>query len=318
MSKKLLSLILTFLIIMCSFTGCGFFSVTRTFFAMDTVMTVTAECSEKTLTGAIDIVNNLAKELTVKEESPLYFLNKTGTAQNLSEDAVNVINKALYYGKATNNKFSIAVGAATDLWDFNAKKAPLKSEITKILPTINDDNIIVENNSVILKNGTKIDLGGILKGYATDKVVEYFESKGVKNATVNLGGNVYILGKEQKVGVAKPFTTDTMLNLKVSNCSVVTAGCYERCFYEGDNFYHHILDTKTGFSAVSDILGVTVIDKSSCKADALATALFCMGKTDAIKYANENNLAIIIIDKDYNVTVSNLVELKGDYYSAKL
>ncbi len=119
-----------------------------------------------------------------------------------------------------------------------------------------NDLELMEDNYVYLKRkGMKLDLGGIVKGYAADEVKRIFEENGVKSAIIDLGGNIYALGEKSdggepwRIGIQDPFsvTGNYIGVLNVKNKSIVTSGDYERYFmYKGER-YHHIIDAKTGY-----------------------------------------------------------------------
>ena len=134
-----------------------------------------------------------------------------------------------------------------------------------------------------------IDLGAIAKGYATDKLVEYFKKQGIKHAILDVGGNIYGLGERYAInsegvklwgiGIRKPFSGNIIGTLYIENKTVVTSGIYERYFIDAieEKLYHHILDSDTGFPVDNELISVTIITDKSTLADALSTAVFAMG-----------------------------------------
>ena len=97
--------------------------------------------------------------------------------------------------------------------------------------------------------------------------------------------------------------------------TVVTSGIYERYIKTEDGkMYHHILDKYTGYPINNDIESVSIVidgNNKSIEADGLSTALLCMGKNEALNYANEHGLKIVIATKDKEVIVSD--KLKDEF-----
>lgn len=150
-----------------------------------------------------------------------------------------------------------------------------------------------------LGEGQRIDLGGIAKGYASDRVMEIYREYGVTSGMVSLGGNIQTLGAKPdgtawKIGIRDPETEKEgdsgsgaggiLLALPVENQAVITSGGYERYFEENGETYIHILDPRTGYPADSGLLSVTVVSENGMLADALSTSLYIMGAEKAAEY----------------------------------
>ena len=136
----------------------------------------------------------------------------------------------------------------------------------------------------------EIDLGGIAKGYAADKIVEYLKSQNIEKAIINLGGNVFVLGEKSKdtqfkVGIQDPNSEDgtSIANIGVTNQSVVTSGIYERYLEQDGVMYHHMLDPSTGYPFENNLSSVTIISDSSIVGDGLSTTTFGLGLEKGMK-----------------------------------
>lgn len=199
----------------------------ETRFLLDTACTVSADCDNETLSGAFAVCGELERLLsrTVKG-SDVYRLNEADGFVSVSDDTLRLLEKSVYYGNLTDGKFDITICPVSELWDFKNQIVPSRSEIAEALKNVDYHSIEIKENTANL-NGKKIDLGGIAKGYITDKVISYFESRGVKKALVNLGGNIGMTGKFN-IGIRKPFTEEILLNMPLENKSAATSGIYER------------------------------------------------------------------------------------------
>ena len=141
----------------------------------------------------------------------------------------------------------------------------------------------------------QLELGAVAKGYIADKVKEFLLSKGVESAIINLGGNILLVGEKPdgtafNVGIQKPFEDRDAVVVAIcelKDMSMVSSGIYERYFYDKEgNFYHHILDSKTGYPCNTELLQVTIISKDSATGDALSTVCFALGLEKGLKLIN--------------------------------
>lgn len=236
----------------------------------------------------------------------------------VSDETYNVIKESIKYSEKTSGEFDISVGPLVVLWGINTVHAavPSKTSIDSLLPLVNYKNIVLDDTekSVFLKvKGMSIDLGGIAKGYAGDKVSEVLNKNGVRHAIIDLGGNIVAVGSKAdgsnwNIGIRNPEIDgdgNAIGIVKVANSAIVTSGIYERYFKENNKIYHHILDPKTGYPVDNNLLCVTIISDSSLEADANAKA-FCLGLTAGLKYIEEQSgLEAVFITKEKKVYVTD-------------
>ena len=159
----------------------------------------------------------------------------------------------------------------------------------------------------------QITLGGIAKGYIADELKSLLESKGVKHALINLGGNVLAVGGKKdgspfKVGIQYPFKNEgeIIAAADVKDRSLVTSGSYERYVESEGKIWHHILDPKTGYPAQSGLSSSTIVSKSGMLADALSTACYVSGLDGAIQYwqtrSGDFDMILVTDEKEVYIT----------------
>lgn len=147
-------------------------------------------------------------------------------------------------------------------------------------------------------DGGAMDLSGIAKGYAVDRVVELLQREfKITHCLVDIGGEVRAVGNGPggdgwRVGLYQPTdaTNRDVPMLQLRDTSVATSGTY----FRGP----HIIDPSTGKPVANDLLSASVIHPSNTTADALATALYVMGPDRGLQWARENNIHAILILKD--------------------
>lgn len=295
---------------------------TRDVFAMDTYMTLKAygEYAKEALDQAEAEITRLDKLWSVGEsDSEVSQLNKKKEAK-VSDETMQLLLYAKEVSEATNDAFDITIYPLMELWGFTTQKykVPTEAEIKEKLTMVNMDYVEIDRdtNTVRLKGDAEIDLGGVAKGYTSQKVAEIFQKVGVEHGVVSLGGNVQAIGTKTdgsrwKVGIQAPDDSMDMVgSYEAEDESVITSGGYERYFEKNGKTYHHILDPKTGYPSDSDLTSVTIISKDGTMADCLSTTLFVMGKDKAEAYwkKHKEEFDMILVDKDSNIYISKGIE----------
>lgn len=258
-----------------------------------------------------------------KDTSVLWQVNHNKTT-TIPADLGKAIKIALNYSNKTDGAFQITIGGVSSLWDFSSGKKiiPDENSIKEALATVDDTKVNVKPLDSNKPDGdwtiekpekTMIDLGGVAKGYIADRLKEYLISKSVKHAIINLGGNVVCLGgkgdNDFKIGIQKPFANEgtTATTLSLSNKSSVSSGIYERYFIGDDgNFYHHILDPKTGYPYKNNIYQVTIISDDSVTGDCLSTICYVLGLEKGMALIESmDNIEAIFITSDQELHYSS-------------
>lgn len=255
---------------------------TASFFAMDTLMQITAYGgTDESLAEARDVIEGLAAVLDATDPQSALSLLQNGDA--LPKTILEPLQTAQTIANATDGALDVTLYPLSDAWGFYSKnyRVPPQEEIRSLLRE--RGSFHVQDDRLVCTDGTKLDLGSVAKGYAADCAVEKLRQCGVRSAILALGGNVQTLGQKPdgsdwRVSVADPQDPDgTVCDLLVGETAVVTSGSYQRCFTENDKTYHHILDPATGAPSESGLLSVTVVCADGATADGLSTALFVMG-----------------------------------------
>lgn len=219
----------------------------------------------------------------------------------ISEDLRNVLEAGIKYGELTGDRFNIAMGTVTKLWDFQSGNGTVPEEelIDEALEHIDYSCISIDGNILeITDSRIELDLGGIAKGYIANELREYFLENGSNSLLIALGGNIMCIGDKGDsgftVGIQKPYggQGEAITSIEVSDTSVVSSGVYERYFEQDGIKYHHILNPVTGYSANTDIDGVSVVCKDSMKADILSTTLLMLGREYGMEYLDTINDSI--------------------------
>lgn len=286
-----------------------------TAFMMDTVVNIKAVTDKGVLDDALNTARKYEALLShTDKDSEIYRLNENGTLK-VSDETAYVLTEALKYCKITNGKFDISIGEITELWDFENKIIPSDYELKSAVQKSGYEKITVDGNNVDT-GGTKINLGAVAKGYIADKVRCYLLANGVNSGILNFGGNVVVFGDDYSVvGIKDPNGGEVLAKLKVKNTSVVTSGTYERSFTKDNKNYHHILNSKTGYPAETDLLSATVICSDGTKADVMSTCCLILGLRDGLEFINsQTDVEAIFVTLDGEIFTSSGIYSDNGYY----
>ena len=207
--------------------------------------------------------------------------------------------------------FDFTVGPLSFLWK-HARQVPSQQRIDAAKKHVGATKVKVDGCRIVKQNPqVKVDVGGAAKGAVADMIARRMRANGIESAQVNLGGNLYLIGRHPhnrawNVDVKIPDgIRANPIRIDVEDASVVTSGSYER-FVEIDNMrYQHIVDPRTGWPSTSDIVSATVVSKSSLYADMLATTTLLASSSGFDELcARHPNCTIIAICADGRVLKS--------------
>ena len=304
-------------------------SESRDIFAMDTYMTLTAygKNAKKALDAAVDEINNIEQLVSTGiDSSEVSQINKNGKG-SVSETTGYLIKRSKEIYDSTNGVFDITIYPIMQAWGFPTEnyRVPGKKELKKLRGLMGADHVLYDEKKqevTLNKEGMKIDLGGIAKGYTSSKVMDIFKENGISSAVISLGGNVQTLngkpdGSDWRVAVENPADTGSYIGvLSIKDKAVITSGGYERYFKQDGKTYHHIIDPANGYPANNGLTSVTIVSDDGTLADGLSTSLFIMGPEKAQKYWKEHSdeFDTILVKDDGSILVS---EGLAEYFTSE-
>ena len=225
------------------------------------------------------------------DSSEIYRINQlAGIAPaKVSYETYSIIQRSIDYSIKYNGVFDITIGCITELWGFSSDKpvtrVPDKKTIDSLLNFVGYGKIVMNpaDTSVFLPlKGMKIDLGGIAKGYAIDRAAMIMKSKGMTSFFINGGGDIYTSGLKSggvkwSIGIKNPRNENEIsARLFATDCAIGTSGDYERYAIIDGVRYHHIFDTKTGYSCMNSESATALVSTTE-EAVVLSKILFIEG-----------------------------------------
>ena len=168
-----------------------------------------------------------------------------------------------------------------------ANSSPLEVEI--------DTN----RGTIYLPPGIRLDLGGLVKGWAAHKAAIHMAKFGP--TLVNAGGDIHISGPQLDkapwpITIEHPFYPgESIANIGVPSGSIATSGTYRRKWRLNGNIHHHLIDPRTGAPSQSDVVSATAITQDPLLAEASAKAILLLGTEKGMEWAEQHEVAVFIV-----------------------
>ena len=212
------------------------------------------------------------------------------------------MNTAKKIFEKSEGLYDVSITPLVERWRFGAKKFkdwkfPNTQEIQQIQKCIGLDKFEYGKGKIKkVLDCQALDFSSLAKGQGVDLVADYIRTQGYKNAMIEIGGEVKVLGSQGdqkwRIGVESPRLDKklaSIIEMKDSEC-VATSGGYRNFFeYEGKQ-YSHTINPKTGFPVNHRTVSATVIADSCIEADAWATAFMVMGYEKSLELAKKEGI----------------------------
>lgn len=224
----------------------------------------------------------------------------------VSPEIKEIIELTQEISQKTDYLFDPAIGSLIKLWGFHGEAwqgPPLPAEaVNKWLadrPSIKD---ITLTNSTLTSSNPKaqLDFGGNAVGYALIHTQEILKKHQIKNALINIGGDILALGQtpqgKWKIGIQNPKNLEEAVEIVELEDGehLFTSGTYQRYYTWEDQEFSHLINPNTGYPADS-LASATVISQGPLKADIAATALVIAGEKDWKRISKQLGLTKVFI-----------------------
>jgi thiamine biosynthesis lipoprotein len=225
-----------------------------------------------------------------RPESELSRLNEDGAAL-AGPELLELTNLSLAARELTGGRFDPTVHEAVVAAGYDRSFAELPGDGPEPVPAACGGRVTVAGNRIELDRGTRLDFGGIAKGWAADRAAKLLSAAGP--CLVNAGGDIAVRG-----GAAWPVGVETggePLTVELPDGGLATSGRDRRHWRRGRRELHHIVDPDTGAPAEGDLLRATVVAGNAVAAEVWSKALFLKGSAAAAEEADRRALPAVLV-----------------------
>ncbi|MGI9335322.1 MAG: FAD:protein FMN transferase [Gammaproteobacteria bacterium] len=236
----------------------------------------------------------------------------SATWTHASAHTVTVIGQALELSRRTDGAFDPTVGPLVELWGFGAagrvETPPSDRELADAATGVGFSRLRTSASASALRKtapGLEVDLSGIAKGFAVDRLAQALDTAGVASYLVDVGGELRARGNKPggrpwRVGIERPAPgrRDVHRIVHLEQAAIATSGDYRRFFVHGGRRYTHAIDPRTAHPVSHSLASVSVIADDAMTADALSTALMVMGPEEGYEFARNLDIAALFIAHD--------------------
>ncbi len=264
--------------------------------------------------GVVEILGTINRQMsTFRPDSELSMFNRTTATswREVSPDLGHVLAKSLDISRLSGSAFDPTVAPLVDLWGFGPKvsTAPSRGDkrIGAALGVTGHEHLRVKETGTAVRKsrpGLTVDLSGIGKGFAVDRITDYLARAGVQHFLVDIGGDMRARRAAPtqatwRIGIERPVAGQRTAHrvINIGDGAVATSGDYRNFFEAAGLRYSHIIDPRTGAPVSHGLASVTVIAATTEEADAWSTALMVLGPDAGSALAERTGIPAFFISR---------------------
>ncbi len=228
---------------------------------------------------------------------------------DVSDETRAVVELALEVARRSDGAFDPTVGPLVDLWGFGPAappgRRPTAAEVAARRLAVGFEHLERRAEPSQLRKrrpDVRLDLSGIAKGHALDRLAAPLDARGVTAYLLDIGGELRARGERAagapwRVGIERPVpgATDLVATLALGDEALATSGDYRQFFDVDGRRYCHLIDPRHGAPVDHDLAAVTVVAADGAEADAWATALMVLGPDVGEARARALGLAALFV-----------------------
>ena len=208
-----------------------------------------------------------AKFSRYRDDSIVQKINRSsGTRVEVDEEMAHLLHYAGECNRLSGGRFDITSGVLRRAWKFDGQElVPDQKLISSLLAIVGWDKVEFDGMGITLHPGMEIDLGGLGKEYAVDRVAHMLFAHANQAVMVNFGGDIRAVAPDSQtppwlVGIEDPGSEQGAVGeVTLSNGAIATSGDARRfCIVNGQRL-GHILDPRTGWPVEGAPRSVTVV-----------------------------------------------------------
>jgi thiamine biosynthesis lipoprotein len=221
-----------------------------------------------------------------REDSAVGRINASaGETVSVDDETADLLDFAARCHELSAGRFDVTSGILRRLWPFDGSdRVPSRAAVRELLPHIGWHRVRWQRPRITLPAGMEIDLGGLGKEYAVDRVTAHLADRACAACLVNLGGDLRAWGRRRdgepwQVGVERPGAPDSAaLQIRLDVGALATSGDARRFHLRDGVRYPHLLNPRTGWPVMDAPRSVTVLGSTCTEAGLLASLAMLHGR----------------------------------------
>ncbi len=257
-------------------------------------------------------INELMSTYDPESELSRFNRHHADEAFPLARETLKVMEIAQKVSQQSRGAFDMTLGPIVNAYGFGPKLTiapPTEEELAAMRAYVGFDLVTIDSTtSTATKADARVycDLSAVAKGYASDAVGEYLESRDIMDYMIEIGGEVRIKGhwpdgRPWNIGIEVPDSTLQAVQTAVPMRSdgkpqaMATSGDYRNFYIEDGRRISHTLDGRTGRPIEHALASVSVLHDSCAWADAYATAIMALGPDEGMEFAKQQGIDVYML-----------------------
>ncbi|WP_288217686.1 FAD:protein FMN transferase [uncultured Fusobacterium sp.] len=269
--------------------------------------------AKKAMEAAFDEIERIDHKYNSKVKGSLIEQLNSGAVDKvtLDDEGVYLIQNLKNIYELSNGYYDVTITPVLDVWNFGEKErsdVPSFTELQKALSKVDFTKVILDGNELYYaQDDIELDTGSFLKGYAVEKAKGVLKDMGIESAFISSISSIETIntkpdGKSWRIGIENPQDPKKLLGIvELDNQGMGVSGDYQTYIEINGKRYHHILDKSTGYPVEGKKM-IVVISDNAFLSDMYSTAFFTMQTEEIMEFAEKNNLEVLIVDNNMNIT----------------
>jgi thiamine biosynthesis lipoprotein len=266
---------------------------------------------------------------TYRDDSAIEQFNQApaGTCQAMPDGVLELVDAGRVLYEQSEGALDLTLEPLLNLWGFGpkarAEKVPTAEQLTAARTRVGMQHLRRDGQQLCKEVDVQVDFNSIAAGYAVDKLVQRFTELGVTSYMVEVTGELKAAGKKPdgqpwRIGLEAPQDGQRVAQrvLAVDGYGISTSGDYRNYFEEEGQRYSHTLDPLTGAPITHKLAAVTVVDKSTLRADGLSTVLMVMGTERGLAFAERMGIAAFFVTREGDAFVTQTTQAFEQLFAA--
>jgi len=269
--------------------------------------------AKEVLHGEVEaILGQLDKQLsTYRSDSDVERFNAlpAGSCEPMPDMVRELVAAGSQLSADSDGAFDLTLEPLLNLWGFGpqgrGERVPSAEDISAARALTGQQHLSIDGDRLCKAVALQLDFNSIAAGYAVDLVIDRLKALGVQSYLVEITGELKAEGRKPdgspwRIAIEAPRDDQRVAQkiVELDGMGVSTSGDYRNYFERDGRRYSHTLDPQSGQPIEHHLAAVTVIDKSTLRADGLSTALMVLGPEKGLALAERIGIAAFFVVRE--------------------